>query len=185
MGFGTLFVGYFLLFNIPYFGMTDIIAATVMMLGLSKLQSVNKYFKAAYYTSMVFAVYSLPELAFFTLDLFKIYSPDGLTAYLRVGECIITAALTFLVLKGIYSISREVELEKVPGRAKFMSYFCFVTYGLWIISSISPVTKLLGGIAPIIYLLAIISLLLLVAVNLTLIYSCYMRICMPDDRKKK
>ena len=185
MGFGTLFVGYFLLFNIPYFGMTDIIAATVMMLGLSKLQGINKYFRVAFIVSAIFAVYSLPELVFFTLDLFKIYSPAGLTAYLRVGQCVITSLLTFLILRGIYSVASEVDLEKVPGRAKLSSYLCFVIYGLWIISSITPLTKLFGGAAPVLYLIAIIALLIFVAVNLITIYSCYMRICMPDDRKKK
>ena len=185
MGFGTLFVGYFLLFNIPYFGMTDIIASTVMMLGLSKLQSVNKYFRLAYTISMVFAVYSLPELVFFALDLFKIYSPDGLTAYLRIGQCIISAVLTFFILRGIYSVSSEVGLEKVPGRAKFMSYFSIFTYALWIISSIPKMAELLGSAVAIIYLSAIVALFLAVALNLTLIYSCHMRICMPDEGKKK
>jgi len=181
MGFGTLFIGYFLLFNIPYFGMTDIIASTVMMLGLSKLASVNSYFRSAYITSVIFAVYSLPELVLFSLDLFDIVNTGDLTSYIRVGQCVIVCILTVLILKGIYEVSREVELERVPGRAKFMIYSSFVVYTLWILASEPHVTALLGTYAFILYVIAIIALFLLIGVNLVIIYTCYMKICMPGD----
>ena len=62
MGFGTLFIGYFLLLNLTYYGFTDVIAASVMLLGLYKLSGVNKYFKAAAISSGALLVFSLGEL---------------------------------------------------------------------------------------------------------------------------
>ena len=185
MGFGTLFIGYFLLLNVPYFGMTDVIAATVMMLALNKLKTVNSYFKAAFYTSAVFAVYSLPELVLFTLDLFDIFKGGDLTSYIRVGQCVIVCTLTVLILKGILDVSREVELERVPGRAKFMIYACFIVYTIWILASEPHLTAALGTVAYVLYLIAIVALLIIVAINLSIIYTCYMRICMPEEKKKK
>ncbi len=185
MGFGTLFIGYFLLFNVPYFGMTDIIAATVMMLGLNKLRTVNSYFRSAYITSAVFAVYSLPELVLFALDLFEIFDTGDVMSYVRVGQCVIVCTLTVLILKGIHDVSREVELARVPGRSRAMIYASFVIYALWILASEPHVTAALVGAAYVLYFLAIVALLILVGINLTLIYTCYMHICMPGEKKKK
>jgi hypothetical protein len=41
MGFGMLFIGYFLLINITYFEYTDIIAAMLMLMAAYKLSFVN------------------------------------------------------------------------------------------------------------------------------------------------
>ena len=68
MGFGTLFIGYFLLLNLTYYGFTDVIAASVMLLGLYKLSPVNKYFRAAALSSGVFLAFSLGELGIAAID---------------------------------------------------------------------------------------------------------------------
>ena len=62
MGFGTLFIGYFLILNITYYSFTDIIAALIMLLGLYKLSTVNKHFKLGTYSCIGFSCFALVEL---------------------------------------------------------------------------------------------------------------------------
>ena len=61
MGFGILFIGYFLILNLTYYGLTDVIAAAVMLLGLYNLSGYNKYFKWAFIATSVFLALSLGE----------------------------------------------------------------------------------------------------------------------------
>ena len=63
MGFGILFIAYFLLLNIAYFSFTDIIAGLALTLALNKLSPVNKYFKYSQIPSGVFSLLGLVELA--------------------------------------------------------------------------------------------------------------------------
>ena len=42
MGFGTLFIGYFLVLNLVNYGATDLIAGIIMMMEFYKLRTVNK-----------------------------------------------------------------------------------------------------------------------------------------------
>ena len=185
MGFGTLLIGYFLVYNVPYFGMTDIIAAAVMSMGLNKLSSVGRYFKFGYYVSNIFVIYALPELVFYALDLFEIYSNSGVISYLRVGQSVILCTLTVLILKGIYDVAREVDLERVPLKSERLIYLTFIVYTLWILCNAPYLTDLLGGYVAYVYLAAILLMLLLVTLNLGVIYTCYIRICMPGDEKPK
>ena len=165
--------------------MTDIIAAAVMMAGLYKLSGVNASFKLAYYTSVIFTVYSLPELIFFSLDLFGIYENTALISYLRIGQCVIACALTVLILKGLGEVAREVELERIPKRAERLTYATFGVYLLWIICNAPFLGSMLGKYTAVLYLVAIISLFVLVFYNLRTIYGCYMRICMPGEENGK
>ncbi len=183
MGFGILLIGYFLIYNIPYFGMTDLIAAAVMAMGLNKLSPIGRYFKLGYYVSLIFTVFSIPELIFYSLDLFDIYKNSSIISYLRVGQSVIVCTLTVLILKGIYEVAKEVDLERVPKKAERLIYFTFFVYTLWIICSTPYVESQLKGYVAYVYLAAILLLLLLVTLNLSVIYACYMRICMPEDNK--
>ena len=61
MGFGTLFIGVFLLLNLRYFGYTDILCGVIMLAAFYKLRGVNKFFKAAIFTSIAFCGIGLME----------------------------------------------------------------------------------------------------------------------------
>ena len=185
MGFGILLIGYFFVFNIPYFGMTDIISAAVMAMGLNKLSKVNTYFRKGYYTAVIFTAFSIPEFIFYALDLFGIYTNGTLISYLRVAGSVIVCSLTLLILKGIYDVAKEVDLERVPKKSERLIYATFIIYSLWILCNAPILTDLLGGYVAYVYLAAITSLLVLVALNFGLIYTCYIRICMPSDNKDK
>ena len=181
MGFGTLFIGYFLLLNFTYFGLTDIIAAGIMAAGLYKLSSVNREFRYAFYLSVAFCIYAVPELGLFALRILEIHNDPTLTGYISVGSAVIVSVLTALIMRGIYSVSREVELERIPRMSMFSFYSAFGVYALYILCNAPFLSDLFGSAVAILYLFAIVLLLLYVGFNLYVIYSCYMRICMPGE----
>ena len=180
MGFGTLFIGYFLLLNLTYYSFTDVIAAAVMLLGLYRLSPVNKYFKAAAVCTCVFLVFSLGEFGIATYELFfrRISSPI-LVSVMSIVRCLAVGALTVTMLKGIEAVAREVEVEELPKKASRLAIATVVIYALWIILE-APLSfdSYLLAVLSLITILVTIALLI---VNLTVIYSCYMRICMPGN----
>ena len=181
MGFGTLFIGYFLLLNLTYYGFTDVIAASVMLLGLYKLSGVNKYFKAAAISSGALLVFSLGELGVAVYEMFigAINSP-ALVSVMCIVRCLIIGALTVLMLKGIEDVSREVDIENLPAKASRLTVATVVTYALWIILE-APLSFIDDYVLAVLSLVTILATLALIIINLTLIYTCYMKICMPGD----
>ena len=181
MGFGTLFIGYFLLLNLAYYGFTDIIAAAVMLLGFYKLSGINKYFKLASIATSVFLAFSLGELGVWGYEMFfrKIDAPI-LISMLSIVRCAIIGTVTVLMLKGIETVAREVDLKDTPKKAARLSIIAIVLYAMWIILEL-PLTFLGSLIPALISVIVLTSTIILLIVNLTVIYSCYMRICMPGD----
>jgi len=181
MGFGTLFIGYFLILNLTYYGFTDVIAASVMLLGLYKLSGVNKYFKAAAISSGALLVFSLGELGVAAYEMFigAINSP-ALVSVMCIVRCLIIGALTVMMLKGIEEVSREVDIENLPAKASRLTVATVVTYALWIILE-APLSFIDDYVLAVLSLVTILATLALIIINLTLIYTCYMKICMPGD----
>lgn len=181
MGFGTLFIGYFLLLNLTYYGFTDVIAAAVMLLGLYKLSRVNKYFGAAAASSLVFVLFSLCELGISAYEMFMrpIGSPV-LISVMSVLRCITVGLLTILMLKGIESVAKEVKIEDLPTKASRLVIITAVTYSLWIVLE-APLSFIDSYVLAVLSLITILATISLIIINLTVIYSCYMKICMPGD----
>ena len=186
MGFGTLFIGYFLLLNLTYHGFTDIIAASVMLLGLYKLSKINKYFSLSVTAAVVFLVFSLAELGVNTyMFLFEITpelsnQAELIVSIMSVVRSICIGALTFLMLKGIEDVAREVDVENLPTKASRLAILTAVTYTSWIILE-GPLTFINEYVLGLLSLITFLVTLALIIVNLTVIYTCYMRICMPGD----
>ena len=180
MGFGTLFIGYFLLLNLVAYRVTDVIAAAVMLLGLYKLSFVNKYFKGAAIASSVFVVFSLGEFGVSAYEMLfrKIDSPVFISIS-SVIRCIIVGALTVLILKGIELVSKEVDIPELSKRAYRMIIISAVTYALWIF--LEAPFSVNSYILSILSVITIIATIALIFINLSVIYTCYMRICMPGD----
>ena len=181
MGFGTLFIGYFLLLNLTYYGFTDIIAAAIMLLGLYKLSSVNKQFKIAAIAAAVFLVFSLGEFGVATYELF-VKRTDSATfvSVMSILRCVAVCALTFLSLKGMEAVAKEVEVENIPEKAARLSKVTAVVYCAWIILE-APLSFINDYVLAVLSLVTIIATIALIISNLTVIYGCYMRLCMPGD----
>lgn len=181
MGFGTLFIGYFLLLNLTYFGFTDVIAASVMLLALYKLSPVNKHFKTGAVASGVFLAFSLCEFGISAYEMFfgAIGSPL-LVTLLSIVRAVAVCTLTVLILLGIEAVAREVDVEELPTKAKKLVVATLVIYTMWIALE-APISFMSDYVLAVLSLLTILATLALIILNLTVIYTCYMKICMPGD----
>ena len=180
MGFGTLFIGYFLILNLTYYSFTDVIAASVMLLGLYKLSSVNKYFGISAITSAIFLVFSLGELGIGIYSMFvKALANPLLISLMSTARCIIVALLTVTFLKGIETVAKEVDIKELAEKARRMIIITAVVYAMWIfLEAPFAINNYVLSVLAFITILATIT---LTIINLTVIYSCYMKICMPGD----
>lgn len=185
MGFGTLFIGYFLLLNLTYYGFTDVIAASVMLLGLYKLSPVNKYFKVAAVSTGVFLLFSLGELGIAVYEMFfRAINSPALVSIMCIVRCLAVGILTVMMLKGIETVACEVDIENLPAKASKLAIVTIVTYAMWIILE-APLSFIDNYILAVLSLITILTTLCLIIINLTVIYTCYMKICMPGDEGLK
>ena len=183
MGFGTLFIGYFLLLNLTYYGFTDVIAAAVMLLGFYNLSRINKNFFAAMISSVVFLVFSLGEFGIATYEIFfKSISSPALVSFMSIMRSLTVGTLTVLMLKGIEDVAKEVGIDDLPTKASRLTIITTVTYTAWIILE-APLSFLNNYVLGVLSLITILATIALLIVNLTVVYSCYMRICMPGNEK--
>jgi hypothetical protein len=181
MGFGTLFIGYFLLLNLTYYGFTDLIAASVMLLGLYKLSNVNKYFSYSCIAAAVFLVFSLGEFGIASYEIFM--RPIGsavLVSVMSILRCISVGLLTVFILKGIENVAKEVDVENLPEKASKLIIITAVVYSAWIVLE-APLGFVNDYVLGVLSLITILATIALIIVNLSVIYTAYMRICMPGD----
>lgn len=183
MGFGTLFFGYFLLLNITYFSFTDLIASLVMAMGFYKLYNVNTYFKGALYTVFGLSAVGLAELVVEFYAMFSpSFNPEAVFAYTTIPRSVIIAVFTLFMLMGIESVADEVRLPSLAKRARLSMPFALIVYGISALLEIPYLEKIFPvGVLAALSVVTLISVLILTVINLTTIYSSYMKICMPDE----
>lgn len=183
MGFGTLFIGYFLLLNIFNYAYTDLISALIMALGAYKLSSVCPDFKRAFYLTLPLSLIGLYELVTVFLDLFGApINNDVLTGVIGIIRCAILGAIGFILLSGIKKLSEEVELPRLLDKAKSARIYIIIAYSVSLILEIPSLDKIIAPKAlAVIALLTLIFTFFAIIYTLTAIYSAYMRICMPDQ----
>ena len=184
MGFGTLFIGYFLLLNITYFQFySDLISALVMLMGLVKLSKFNREFSAATAMCTVFALISLVEFGEVIYEIFVPgFDSQHLVATLSVARYAVLGVMTVLIMLGIKSLANEVDHKPLELRARTSVYFSGAIYFLALLTELPTLSAILpqkiwvyGGFA------IQISFIVIVASVLRTIYSAYMSICMPED----
>ena len=185
MGFGTLFIGYFLILNLTYYSLTDVIAAAVMLLGLYKLSDLNKYFKSAMIAAGVFLAFSVGELGVAIYELFfaKI-NQTTLISIMSVARSLVIGTLTVIILMALKNIANEVDLPQLAKKCDKLMVCTSTVYSVWIVLEF-PLSFINPYVLAITSLLAILAAIVVVILNLTAIYSCYMRICMPGDEELK
>ena len=178
MGFGTLFIGYFLLLNIVKPGASDVIAGLVILLALERLSRINRKFGISRIFAIAFSVIGLFSFAAFFGSMFlpSIGALEAmLSPYIGAARFLCLCPMTVFILFGIEEVAREVELEKVPTRAKFLAYFGIFIRLLFAFCEL-PIAVPAG-----LYFAAIILEFVYVITLLFLIWNCYFMICMPED----
>ena len=181
MGFGTLFIGYFLLLNVTYYSYTDLICALIMALGLYKLSTVNRYFKYTLYTALAFAAVGATE---FVREIILMFSPTANLSldFLPILRSAVLCALTVCMLLGIKEVAAEVDLPSLAKRAERMLIPAALIYLPTIILDTPTLFVSVDPLAvAVFFALLLIATLFLHINNLITVYSAYMRICMPSE----
>ena len=101
---------------------------------------------------------------------------------MSIMRSLTVGTLTVLMLKGIEDVAKEVDIPDLPTKASRLTIITAVTYTAWIILE-APLSFMDNYVLGVISLLTILATIALLIVNLTVIYSCYMRICMPGNEK--
>ena len=183
MGFGTLFIGYFLVLNIFNYAYTDLIAALIMMFASYKLSAVSVDFKKAFYSLTPFAVICTYEIFAELLGIFtNALANPILTGTIGIARWLILGCASYLFLTGIKGLAKEVDLPRLYDKAKSSRVSLIFAYSVAIILEIPYLDRIMPTKA--IAVIALLSLIFTFAATLyalTAIYSAYMRICMPED----
>ena len=186
MGFGTLFIGYFLLLNVTYFEYTDLLCGLIMLLGLYKLSSINKPFKIAFFATAAFSVLGAAELILALVSFFvPSLSESSLFIALGAVRYIAAGVLTVIILTGIKTVADEVGLAKLKKSANLRMYLSSALFLLTALFSIPAPDGIAGGMLKVITITAFIclfSLFIIIIANLVTVYTAYMKICMPEDK---
>lgn len=182
MGFGILFIGYFLILNVTNPGYTDLIAGLVMLMAFYRLSTVNRYFRMSIIPSAVLSVFGALELFAEFADMFGI-NMTAIEEYLSAPRFVILGVLTVMMLMGIDDVAREVDVDETKKHVRISRPLSYAIFPVCAILEFPAVASLIpSGLAiAIVSTAAIILLFLVVIYNLITIYSAYMRICMPDD----
>ena len=183
MGFGILFIGYFLNLNFAYYQFTDAIAAIIMLYALYKLSYLNRGMKLAARVAMLYAVLGIFELAVAGLEMFYIIDHNALLYFISaVLRNMIIGVLTASMLYGMRDVAREVGLNALGERCVRLFSMTVVLYPVLALLECGELGSFID-VRVLVYasVIAIFLTLILTVLVLATIYSCYMRICMPED----
>ena len=185
MGFGILFIGYFLLLNFAYCSFSDAIAAMLIAYALHKLSKINDAFKYAFFVSIAFIALGIFELGVAAYDMFIPLNNGSIAIIVpALLRNLIIAFLSFLMLVGINDVATEVGLLEIALKAKLRGYLTVGIFALHILLESQNLVKFIADkVLVSLYAFAILAMLVVIIMNLASIYSCYMRICMPSDVK--
>ena len=190
MGFGTLFLGYFLLLNLPNQTLTNVAAASLMLIALYKLAYLNRGFKLSFYACAAFGIFSVVDAVIEVLPMFFSVKFESLllAGALYFARNLLIGLTTFLMLTGMRDVAKEVGLGRLSKKCDIWAKITFVIYALNI--AIIPDVASLAENATVyrivytLYVVLSIFTLFVIAMNLTCIYACYSSICMPSENRR-
>ena len=183
MGFGTLFIGYFLVLNATYFGYTDLISGLVMTLAFYKLRNINKEFRMALGFAVAHSVVGLAELIETALStFFPTLNSEIFLSYVAPLRHLVIGVLTAFMLLGIKSVAQEVGVSDLAARARMLLPFCYTVFAAETVLEFPILADIIPtAVLTITSTILILSEFILVIINLFAIYTAYMKICMPED----
>ena len=187
MGFGILFIGYFLLFPACFnFFYTLFPAVILLAYATRKLARVNIRFHQSFITLFpLFAVTLTAVILRQVLPVGHLLPDIADTAVLLLLLC-----FSFLLLTGIDWVSLEVGLTDLRARAVRNRLFLFLYYipasaltllPVFPVSENEQTAAMFAGLQAVFILMGFV----LMVLNLWLIYSCYAQICMPDQLNRE
>ena len=173
MGFGILFLGYFIAFVgglTPISMYTYVLGAGIIVYSLKNLIYENKLFVASIFTAGAL------ELVSIAVVIFKLFGLDKLGVYsiLSIIQSYLAPALSIILLLAIYMIAKSVELKKLQARV----IADIVITSIYIVFAV--VFNFIRN--DIVGLISIIAQVIAVLFTLVIVFTSYMRICYEDDK---
>ncbi|MBR5140752.1 MAG: hypothetical protein IKV16_06830 [Clostridia bacterium] len=182
MGFGTLFIGYFLLLNLTYFAYTDLLSGLIMLMGLYKLSTVNKPFKYAFYSAGVFSVFGAAELIISFIKIFApLFEEGAVLQYVTPIRYIIIGVLSVYTMIAIRDVSAEVGLKVLRAKAGTYAYVSAIICALATVFDLPILDFIPRKPLAAMSITILLAMFIIIAVELSIIYKAYMRICMPSE----
>ena len=182
MGFGLLFIGYFLLLNLTNPGYTDLIAGLITVMAFYKLGSVNKYFRMNIVPSVMLSAFGAFELFAAFADTFGI-NLSAMLDYLPAPRYLLIGIISVVMLFGIEDVANEVSAIETKFKAKIARPISLVLFPVCAVLEFPAITSLIPNGLPIVIVgtATLICTFLAIIYNLITVYSAYMHICMPED----
>jgi len=186
MGFGLLFIGYFITFimSINSFGFVFRLAGYVVIaLSLMRLRRFERRFYYAYLSSLLMILFGICDFIYGVADKLKYELPAWISAAKPAANWAIfmtEAALNFTLLLSIAVLAGGVGLARLQRGA----WRNMIITGVYYILDTTRMLFFQGNIEANRYLFPIALLLRFgcVILNLIIIFSCYMRICPEGDK---
>ncbi len=177
MGFGILFFACFL----TYFGaltpigiFTYLLGSAIMLFALYKLSELNKLFLYSAVASLVLMLASLVLVVMFIFG----WDSNSFYSILAQIQNYLAPALLILIHVAIYTVSKEVGLNKLQGWSIVNSFFIggYMVCDLLSIFLVGPV------ITPRLFIVGIFAQILFSLFMLLILFNCYAKICYEDDK---
>ena len=184
MGFGVLLFGYGLYLNtvVPIY--TVPVAGILTAFGLRKLKIWNSGFRGAFYTNFAVILFGLVAAGLAAAHAAGADVSETLFSVFESALYLLVSLYHFYLGSGIVSLSGEVGLSRLSGRAFFFRtiaciyWFLFALFALDLGGILAPVAKPL--------LIAMVTVGFVVSlVGLAVLFSCYTDIGMPEDNGAK
>lgn len=178
MGFGVLFIGYFITFlgalsaiALPIAPFTYVVGSAIIIYSLKNLIYQNKLFLVSMIASVLLELVSIPTLAFYFIN------PEA-SVYqaLAVAQVVLAFLLHVALLLAIFVISKELNITKIESRA----IVNLVVSAIALIFAILSLT-LAEPLNQRFFLVALCTCLIFVIFTLGAIFRCYANICYEGD----
>lgn len=190
MGFGLLFVGYiFLIYSISFADLLGYLVMAAASRRLSRyIDGFSKTLRVLYALIAVAAVRSGASLVSFigkdAAAVLKVTeTAESVTAAL---EILLSVLLYVLMLRAIADIAKEVELSYIEKWARIDLVISLIACALGLFNALSRPVGIDGGADPVLSVIIgavpIAFNIVIVLLNAALIYTCYMRICLPSEQ---
>ncbi len=184
MGFGILFFGYIIMsvFSLNPFGaLAQLIGYSVMLWALVKLSPYAKNFRIAKYTVIPLIATSVFSSVLTVSEKLGVSTSgfDAVKEMLNPVVAVLVLVFHFFLLFGIRELALFTELSKLADRATRNFVVGVFYYALTLFGSLD--TPIKGDFATYFGLPTLVIGLVWFVLNIVLIYSCYMWICLEGD----
>ncbi len=184
MGFGILFFGYLINLNtLVYPGFTKILGYLIMLLAMTKLMVYNRPLRSAFYTLIPTTILGFLYLLLEGAALFSLLpSKEEMLLFrlIPLADYAMELAFCFFLFRGLQALAAETEVRVLEVQAFRNRIFTTVYYLLFLAGQFNY------GEGSDLFLARYNIVILLVGIvvtflNLKMIYSFYMWICLPED----